>query len=591
MNCLTFRQVALLLMLLLACINTASAEEKDAERERLHKIVFTYFDGDDEQGFYKAISDYRNYVKDKGNDYDFWNTYSNEIIYDINHDHYYVALKKTEELERDMERAGAAKYRFIINYLMGVFYGTRDNNDLCKEYLKKALTEIDTVEHRTDMVAMYQMLTNICIFVDGEEGLKWGDKAVNASEDNYQLCGSLGVKAMVAFAHNEQEIFDDCYRRIEQIRQESADDFYPIYQPYIEMGRYTFDHEYDKAIAMTDSLQSESERLSFLAVIYSRKGDLQKENETLKQLLNAKEHRNNEISTLTINDINNDIEISHERLQRRRAELYTIIAIFVFLGFVILSLLYLIWSRRKHMAQMMAQNLELEKARDHAEESDRMKTAFIRNVSHQIRTPLNAISGFSQILTTQIDELADDERLDLAERIDHNTSVITTSLNHLISLSEVESTHLSETAEPINCNQFCEEIIHDFKPKNELLTVEYTSQLSNHISVVTNKKMLRNVLTELLFNADKFAKEGKIVMDSSQEGDMWKICVTDTGVGIPEEKRDDIFGMFTKVDDFTEGLGLGLTFCKTIALQLGGGITLDKDYHDGARFIITIPLH
>ncbi len=586
----TFTSVTLLLMLLLACLITASAQEvKDAEEERLHDIVLTCFDSSDREAFYKANGEYRRYVEERGYDEKYYNSWNNEILYDINNDLYYQALKKTEEMENILKTNEAKDYYHLVNYLKGVFYGTRESNDLCREYMMKALEQTDPERNNADQVAIYQMLANISIFEEGEAGYEWADKAIAISKDNYGLAGSLGVKAMVAFTHRNKDIFDACYARIDSIKQAAPDDYHPIYEVYMEMGRYAFNGEYDEAIAMTDSILSESERLGFLAIIQHIRGDLKAENEALIRLVSAKERRNNEISVLAVNEISHDIELTKERQQRRRAELYTIIAIFAFLGVTILLLAYFGWTRRKHLALMKAKNKELEQARDHAEESDRMKTAFIRNVSHQIRTPLNAVSGFSQILATQNDELAEDERQDLAQRIEHNTNVITNSLNHMIALSEVESVHVSDAFEPVNCNAFCEEIANAYKPKSERLTFEYTSTVSSKVKVTTNREMLKNIVLELLFNAEKFTEEGKIILGNSLEDGQWRISVTDTGEGIAEENIEHIFGKFSKVDDFSEGLGIGLTFCKSIALQLDGDVTLDKDYHDGARFIVTIP--
>ena len=346
----TSKRVLALLFGMLLSLTTAFAQEKDAEEERLHNIVFKYFDSMDDDAFYDAIATYRNYVKSKDYESKYWNSWSNEIIYDINHDHYYWALKKTEDLQAEIKEAEAKDYSFIIDYLMGVFYGTRDDNQLCIEYLKRALDQTDPKKNSSDQVAIYQMLANICIFEEGDQGIEWADRAIAISADNYQLCGSVGVKAMVVFTHNDRQAFDECYSRIEKIREETPDDYYPIYQVYIDMGRYAFNGEYDKAIATADSLQSESEKYAFMAAIYNRKGDIKAENEVLRKLISAKERRNSEISTLTINDISNDIEINKERQQRRRAELYTIIAIFASLVVTIGLLAYFVWTRRKHLA-------------------------------------------------------------------------------------------------------------------------------------------------------------------------------------------------------------------------------------------------
>ena len=135
---------------------------------------------------------------------------------------------------------------------------------------------------------------------------------------------------------------------------------------------------------------------------------------------------------MEINDISNDINL--EQMRREKDKAYDMMT-YIVMGaclLIVLFLTYLFWSRRKHMRLLMARNHQLTLARDQAQEADRMKTAFIQNVSHQIRTPLNAVSGFSTILAQQSDELTDEERQDLARRIEHSAGIITNSLNHLI---------------------------------------------------------------------------------------------------------------------------------------------------------------
>ena len=581
--------LTLLVLIWLTCLTTASAQVKDAEEERLYGIVVTRFDSSDKEAFYKANDEYRQYVQEKGYKEKYYNSWNNEIIYDINNDHFYQALKKTEELEAILQREDTKDYDHFVNYLKGVFYGTREDYDLCREYLMKALDQTEPEKNNGDQVAIYQMLANINIFNDKEEGYKWADKAIGISRNTYTLSGSLGVKAMVAFTHQDKTVFDECYDRIKTIKQQHPDDYYPTYETYIEMGRKALNGQYDEAIALTDSIQSESERLEFQAVIHHLKGDLQTENVTLKDLIRSKERRNHEISVLMVDDISHDLELNKERQERRRAYVIAGIIALVALSIITVLLAYFAWTRRQHLKVMKAQNKELERARDHAQESDRMKTAFIRNVSHQIRTPLNVVSGFSQILATQIDDLTEGERQDLAERIEHNSSFIANTLNHLITMSEAESIRVSDSDDPVNCQAFCEEIVRTFKPLNKNLQLEYTSSVGHDTTVKTNAKMLKGIILELLVNADKFAKEGKIILDSQMKDGHWILSVTDTGDGIPQENIDSIFGKFNKIDDFSEGLGIGLTFCKTIALRLGGDVAIDGTYHDGARFIVTIP--
>ena len=128
-----------------------------------------------------------------------------------------------------------------------------------------------------------------------------------------------------------------------------------------------------------------------------------------------------------------------------------------------------------------------------------------------------------------------------------------------------------------------------FKPTKQSLQFDYRSSVDHSVSVRSNRQLLKSIVTELLVNADKFTEEGGITLGSKMVDGMWQISVTDTGKGIKPGDEEKIFSHFTKIDDFSEGLGLGLTFCQNIAHKLDSDIVLDRDYHDGARFIVQIP--
>lgn len=584
-------KLTLFLITLVLSVSTAfSQQTSNTEEDRLREIVFEYFNSKNDTAFYQANSDFRNYTRRNGNKNEYYKSWSNEIIYDINHDYYYQALIKMEQLADELRENNDKDYMHVKDYLMGVFYGTRDNNDLCKQYLRKALEQTNPEQHNADQIAIYQMLINTSIFQEGDQGLEWADKAIAICKDNFTLCGTLSLKSMLAFTHGYYDLFNECYNRIETIRKEHPDENLNIYHDYTEMARSALDGDFERAIQLTDSLQSEVEKYNFQAVIYKLKGDQAAENQALINLLNARERRNNEISTLTVNDISHNLELNQERNEKRKAY---IVIVAIAIGALCIIIGLLVYFGRKQLRifkELNKQNRELRRTRDRAEETERMKTAFIRNVSHQIRTPLNAISGFSSILAKQLNTLTDAEKDDMIERIEHNTAFITRSLNYLIALSDVESVRVPDKDDEINCNAFCQEIADEFKPISSEVRFSYNTFLDDIVTIKSNKIMLKSVIEELLDNANKFTSQGRILLQSRRENSNWIISVSDTGEGIKEGQEDAIFGHFVKVNDMTEGMGVGLTFCKNIVLQLGGNIALDKKYRNGSRFIVTIPL-
>ena len=591
MNSYIKTKTTLLLALLLFGLATAFAEEQeDPEETRLREEMYKYFDTSDRLAFEDAVHQLRSYYKTMGKWHEMYTAWENEIVYDINNDHFYSALKKTEAMNDFIMSNNHVDEFYRMDYLMGVFYGTRNNIAMCKKYLDQALEKLKgRKEYRAEASNIYMLLANILAFDSPDSATVSIDKCIALCEDNRDLSAALQMKCIIEFGKKDRAGFMKAYNKNTQIRLSDPKDYNPSYEDYVEQGMACFEGRFDDALEINSKMNTRLDQLLFLTKIYDMKGDRAAEAEALKTLLKAREKWYSEISSLEINDISNDINL--EQMRREKDKAYDLMT-YIALGACVLGVLFLsyfIWSRRKHMRELMVQNQQLTLARDHAQEADRMKTAFIQNVSHQIRTPLNAVSGFSTILANQIDELADDERQDLARRIEHSAAIITNSLNHLITLSDVDSINMNNNSEPINCHEFCREIVKEFKPMKQTLGFSYSSSIGQDVTVKSNRSLLKSVIMEILMNADKFTDEGGITLSSDMKDGMWLLSVTDTGTGIPEGDEERIFGHFTKIDDFSEGLGLGLTFCKNIALRLGGDVVLDKDYHDGARFIVKIP--
>jgi signal transduction histidine kinase len=565
-------------------------DKKDPEETRLREEMYKYFNTTDKMAFEDAVHQLRSYYKTNGKWHEMYTAWENEIIYDINNDYFYSALKKTEDMHDFIVGNNHLDESYRMDYLMGVFYGTRNNIKMCKQYLDQALEKLNNKkEYRSEASNMHMLLANIQAFDDPDSATVSIDKCISLCEDNSNLSAALQMKCIIEFGKKDREGFMRAYNKNSRIKMSDAENYNNSYEPYMEQGMACFEGRFDDALEINSKMNNHLDQLLFLTKIYDMKGDKEAEAEALKDLLRAREKWYGEISTMDINDISHDINLEQMRRETKKAyDMMTYIALGAsLLGVLFLS--YLFWTRRKHMQQLMAQNQQLTIARDQAQEADRMKTAFIQNVSHQIRTPLNAVSGFATILAKQLDELSDEERHDLATRIEHSAGIITNSLNHLITLSDIDSINIERNSDTINCHEFCREIAREFKPMKQTTAFNYTSTIDQDITVKSNRQMLKSVIMEILVNADKFTEEGSITLNNEMANGMWQISVTDTGRGIQPGDEEKIFGHFAKIDDFSEGLGLGLTFCKNIVLRLGGDIVLDKDYHDGARFIVKIP--
>ena len=250
--------------------------------------------------------------------------------------------------------------------------------------------------------------------------------------------------------------------------------------------------------------------------------------------------------------------------------------------------------------QTKLRNEELEHATKLVQEADRQKTAFIQNVTHQIRTPLNIIMGFAQILGKESeDQLIEEEVKSLTSTMTHNSRLLSRIVLMLFDSSDSGTTKEKIEAakhESVPCNDVAREAVSYIKVYYPNLYIYFLSEVGDDFCIETNRFFLMLSLRELLYNAAKYSDQQNISLrithsrlSKGHAGGSVQFIVEDTGKGIAPEDRESIFKFFTKVDDLSQGLGLGLPLSKRHAQNLGGDLTLDTDYQQGCRFILEIP--
>jgi signal transduction histidine kinase len=243
-------------------------------------------------------------------------------------------------------------------------------------------------------------------------------------------------------------------------------------------------------------------------------------------------------------------------------------------------------------------NKELAQAMTLAEEAVRKKATFIQNVSHQMRTPLNITMGFADVLGDNLkatqegnDQIPQEELADVIDTMTHNAIHLNRMVQMLSDSSEYGTSHelFTDRNDQVVCNTFAQECIDYTRERFPKATIQLKSRLSDNCSIKTNHTFLMRTLRELLFNAAKYSDGQHITLQLSETFSNIFFNVEDTGPGIGKESQEMIFKPFNKVDDLSEGLGLGLPLAKRHAQGLGGDLTLDDSYHDGCRFTLQVP--
>ena len=234
---------------------------------------------------------------------------------------------------------------------------------------------------------------------------------------------------------------------------------------------------------------------------------------------------------------------------------------------------------------------ELEQATQLARQASEQKTQFMQDISHQIRTPLNIVHGFSQVLRDGSELMAEKDKREMAETMYVQTNALDYMVGKLLTASLIESQQTISTDDTVSCNDLAREA---FDSASSLFTHTAEMHLDSHVgdelTIQTNRHHLLVVLTELLVNALHFTKEGSMTMRIEATADAVNFTIEDTGPGIPADKADFIFDKFTKIDMFTEGLGLGLFLCRRVVMLLNGTLTFDPSYTNGSRFVVSLPL-
>lgn len=286
-------------------------------------------------------------------------------------------------------------------------------------------------------------------------------------------------------------------------------------------------------------------------------------------------------------------ELDESEQKLKKTQKYLILAgAAVLLGIILFLLIHirtLLRANRKDGKRIA----DLTEANEKVRMANEAKTRFIQNMTHEVRTPLNAITGFSQLLSLPDGMFSEEEKSEFSSHVMSNTKMLTMLLDDILHSSDMDSGSYSINIEPSECGAICQESIssaeHRLQPGVQIV---FRPEIELPYTLNTDPLRVQQVLTNLLTNACKHTPSGEIRLGCSlteNEGSM-TFSVEDTGPGIPAEHAERIFERFVKLNDFVQGTGLGLSICRDITARLGGKIYLDTSYKGGSRFVFTIPL-
>ena len=325
---------------------------------------------------------------------------------------------------------------------------------------------------------------------------------------------------------------------------------------------------------------------------FEKKGDNAKALEYY--ILNRKyeDSLNNEENTSRIQNLRvdyerqskqNEINILENELTRQKLEQTRLLiaATFVVMLLLVIWIITLMRGRR----QLKKANDDIAEAYQQTKKALEVKTAFMKSMKHEIRTPLNGIMGFSQLLSSM--NTADEQARQMTEVIEKQSMLLAKIIDDILEIADADT--VTPKVEDCAIDEIVESAMATTRQvANASVLFEY-KPFSKDVVVFIDSHILQKILVKILDNAAKFTKQGSITVITNKIENGISIIVEDTGPGIPADKAETVFEQFTKLDEFSQGTGMGLTLCRTIIQKLNGRIYVDTSYSGGCRMVIEIP--
>lgn len=571
-----------------------------------------------------GVNRLKQYARSVGNaELYYWAWAARLVNYYIIQGEYNIALLEAEKMLQ--EAKGEKKQGSIAEcyYALANVYAAKG---LVKKSQEFMLKEIDIFENanvfRYNISCQYSDAAKIYIDLgEAEKAPELLKKALKTSKSTYHEVTAKLVYVSLYLAQGDTAA---ARKALEECRQ--------MYMGEPSMKRhihYLYDVEidynwrvgnYNKALSVLDERETELRKknnLTTLMALRKTKADILWDMNRKEEaaglyrdfLLEQKKEkeRNEEITTsefatmLNLQQLNAE-KVRLEKTSQKKQLQNTRTILFSVLGLLCIVVIFL-WQQRKLNAKLhRAKNKldeqnrtlikaeeELRKAKEVAEQSNWLKTMFIQNMSHEIRTPLNSIVGFSGVLVDMLDEKEDIGQY--VALIESNSKLLLKLVGDILDISILDSeVEIKHNAVDVNacCQASIDAAGASFDPGVRLIFEPACDELI----INSNYNYIVQVLDNLLGNASKFTHEGSVTLayEVKKEENQLIFTVTDTGIGIPVEEQERVFERFVKLDNFSQGAGLGLSICRIVAERLGGYLRIDKGYTQGTRVIFCVSM-
>ena len=571
-----------------------------------------------------GVNRLKQYARSVGNaELYYWAWAARLVNYYIIQGEYNIALLEAEKMLQ--EAKGEKKQGSIAEcyYALANVYTAKG---LVKKSQEFMLKEIDIFENanvfRYNISCQYSDAAKIYIDLgEAEKAPELLKKALKTSKSTYHEVTAKLVYVSLYLAQGDTAAARKALEECRQMYMEEPSMKRHIHYLYdVEIDYNWRVGDYNKALSVLDERETELRKknnLTTLMALRKTKADILWDMNRKEEaaglyrdfLLEQKKEkeRNEEITTsefatmLNLQQLNAE-KVRLEKTSQKKQLQNTRTILFSVLGLLCIVVIFL-WQQRKLNAKLhRAKNKldeqnrtlikaeeELRKAKEVAEQSNWLKTMFIQNMSHEIRTPLNSIVGFSGVLVDMLDEKEDIGQY--VALIESNSKLLLKLVGDILDISILDSeVEIKHNAVDVNacCQASIDAAGASFDPGVRLIFEPACDELI----INSNYNYIVQVLDNLLGNASKFTHEGSVTLayEVKKEENQLIFTVTDTGIGIPVEEQERVFERFVKLDNFSQGAGLGLSICRIVAERLGGYLRIDKGYTQGTRVIFCVSM-
>ena len=581
------------LMLAFACLMALPAMAKDdAQVTKLQTEMLRLICTTDKDKFTEVTEELKKLCQQQGNERLFYTAWGNQSTYEATHQNYTEAESVANKISEYAEAQSSHWGKYIVLHVKAVNALQMQHYDEAESGFLKAVEFRHKYFPNESAGDDLQELMKIANHrKDQKAGLKFAKQIL--AEPNVAPIHkgrALFRLSQFAFNKNNKELYDSIYNELMKLKQS---DGIGTIEPVVEVNHEILNGNYAEALRLCEQLSPEKQA-ERMAVIYHRMGDNNKAYEQMAKFKKINDSivlvsHGNVVASCYVQMNNERMKLEQKLLEDENAQLKRWIILTVIVALVLI-LAIVVWEYRRRIKRLKKENERLEKERKQVEKAFDMKNEFITNITNELRAPLNPIEGFSDILGTQDYELQPEEREELSNMIKDSSKTITKLIDELAELSLYESKKTLPMNYSMSPNHLCRHMVDALRPQCKSgVRMFYETEISDDYAVQTNQEAVEALLRHLIENAIQYTDQGVITVATMEFENTLRTSVTDTGRGIPAERRPHVFDTFREMGDNQKLQGLGLSICRAIVKLLGGKIWLDENYTEGSRFIFELP--